>query len=138
VKKSSRILPRVWLILFGVWKPIKRENSEFLLPVHRTRRRKNNFFSLFSISFRHTTMSSSSSSLSEKKKPPPVVDSDAAAPTQSAPASIDPTTKPKKKRVLKPRAAQDVPRYGAVPVTDKKPDCTEVSVTKQFGTEQKK
>jgi hypothetical protein len=81
-------------------------------------------------------MSSSSSSLSEKKKPPPVVDSDAAAPTQSAPASIDPTTKPKKKRVVKPRAAQDVPRYGAVPVTDKKPDCTEVSVTKQFGTEE--
>jgi hypothetical protein len=99
---------------------------------------KTGFFSLFSISFRHTTMSSSSSSLSEKKKPPPVVDSDAAAPTQSAPASIDPTTKPKKKRVLKPRAAQDVPRYGAVPVTDKKPDCTEVCVTKQFGTELKK
>ena len=82
-------------------------------------------------------MSSSSSSLSEKKKPPPVVDSDAAAPTQSAPASVDPT-KPKKKRVVKPRAAQDVPRYGAVSVTDKKPDRTEVSVTKQFGTEQKK
>jgi hypothetical protein len=48
VKKSSRILPRVWLILFGVWKPIKRENSEFSLACSRNTAQKHRFLSRFS------------------------------------------------------------------------------------------
>jgi hypothetical protein len=47
VKKSSRILPRVWLILFGVWKPIKRENSEFSLACSQNTAQKKQVSFLF-------------------------------------------------------------------------------------------
>jgi hypothetical protein len=126
--------PHVFLILFSVWKPIKKENSRV-----SSTEIKNSEISLFPFSFRDSTMSSSSSSLSEKKKPPPVVDSDAAVPTASVPASAPSEPKPtesvpasapseptKKKRVRQARQAQAVPGYGDVNVTDLKPDRTEV------------
>jgi hypothetical protein len=126
--------PHVFLILFSVWKPIKKENSRVSSTEIKTSE-----ISLFPFSFRDSTMSSSSSSLSEKKKPPPVVDSDAAVPTASVPASAPSEPKPtesvpasapseptKKKRVRQARQAQAVPGYGDVKVTELKPDRTEV------------
>jgi hypothetical protein len=126
--------PHVFLILFSVWKPIKKENSRVSSTEIKTSE-----ISLFPFSFRDSTMSSSSSSLSEKKKPPPVVDSDAAVPTASVPASAPSEPKPtesvpasapseptKKKRVRRARQAQAVPGYGDVKVTELKPDRTEV------------